>query len=58
MSFELAKKVVLEPVAFATSDLVTPSFKLKRHDAKAKYLPIIEILYAEKEDRSKDKWEN
>jgi len=46
LSFELAKKLVLEPVSFVTQDLMTPSFKLKRHEAKKRYAKEIEDLYS------------
>jgi long-chain acyl-CoA synthetase len=46
LSFELAKKIHLEPVSFVILDLMTPSFKMKRHDAKLKYKTHIEEMYA------------
>jgi len=46
-SFELAKKIILEPSPFATKDLMTPSFKLKRHEAKIVYKKDIDYLYSQ-----------
>jgi len=46
LSFELAKKLHLEPVSFVNQDLMTPSFKLKRHDAKKRYQKVIDHLYS------------
>lgn len=46
LSFELAKKLVLEPVSFVTQNLMTPSFKLMRHDAKKVYQKDIDFLYS------------
>jgi long-chain acyl-CoA synthetase len=46
LSFELAKKIHLEPVSFVNLDLMTPSFKLKRHDAKLRYKSHIDTMYA------------
>lgn len=46
--FELAKAVHLTSEQFtAENNLLTPSFKLKRHDAKKKYKAEIDKLYAE-----------
>jgi len=45
-SFELAKQLYLEPVSFGEKKLLTPTFKLVRHDAKEHYIKTIEQLYA------------
>jgi long-chain acyl-CoA synthetase len=44
-SFELAKQIHLEPESFGTKDLLTPTFKLMRHQAKNYYKKIIDQLY-------------
>jgi len=45
-SFELAKQLHLEPTSFAERQLLTPTFKLIRHQAKQHYQKVIEELYA------------
>jgi len=45
-SFELAKQLYLEPVSFGEKQLLTPTFKLVRHQAKEYYQKIIDELYA------------
>ncbi|KAJ3124260.1 Long chain acyl-CoA synthetase 7 peroxisomal [Nowakowskiella sp. JEL0407] len=46
--FEIIKGLHLEPVLFSMENgLYTPSFKLRRHDAKVYYNSVIEKLYAE-----------
>lgn len=44
-SFELAKKLYLEPVSFGEHQLMTPTFKLIRHQAKNHYQKVIDQLY-------------
>jgi len=44
-SFELAKQLHLEPESFGTKGLLTPTFKLVRHQAKNYYKTIIDELY-------------
>jgi len=46
LPFEMAKKIVLDPKSFGQNDLMTPSLKLKRHEAKAHYSKEIETMYA------------
>jgi long-chain acyl-CoA synthetase len=47
--FEVIKKVVLSNEAFTIeNDLLTPTMKLKRNEAKTKYLKEIEQMYADK----------
>jgi long-chain acyl-CoA synthetase len=43
--FEQVKGIHLDPVAWTPDDLLTPSFKLKRADAKKKYNAILDGLY-------------
>lgn len=45
--FERIAKVYLEPVLFADNDLITTSFKLKRHNAKDFYKDKIELMYTD-----------
>jgi len=45
-SFEIIKKLHLIPYSFATKDLVTPSMKLKRHEAKDVYAEEIKRMYS------------
>lgn len=47
--FEIPKGIHLDPVAWTPDDLLTPSFKLKRADAKKKYASEIEALYGKLE---------
>lgn len=47
MSFEMVKTLYLEQDSFALKDLLTTTFKLKRHEAKKYYEKIIEDLYKE-----------
>lgn len=47
--FEIPKGIHLDPVAWTPDDLLTPSFKLKRADAKKKYAAEIEALYGKLE---------
>jgi long-chain acyl-CoA synthetase len=44
-SFEMAKKIYIDPKPFSRNDFVTPSFKLKRHLMKSHYEKIIKKLY-------------
>jgi long-chain acyl-CoA synthetase len=44
--FEFAKDLFLEPEPWTPEDILTPSFKLKRADAKKKYQAQIDKLYA------------
>jgi long-subunit acyl-CoA synthetase (AMP-forming) len=48
--FEQVKDIVLEATAWTPDDLLTPSFKLKRADAKKKYIRQIDAMY-EKVDK-------
>jgi len=58
-SFELAKKITLDPIPFANRDLITPSFKLKRYEAKKIYKDEIDRLYSlPYEDERSKKVEN
>lgn len=43
--FERIHKVYLDPVPFATSSLITTTFKLKRHEAKVHYQAKLDELY-------------
>lgn len=45
-SFELAKQLYLEPTSFGNRGLLTPTFKLVRHNAKTHYQEVIDKLYA------------
>lgn len=45
-SFEIPKGLILEPVPWTPDDILTPSFKLKRRDAKEKYGAQLDALYA------------
>ena len=45
VGFEQIKDLHFEPTAWTPDDLLTPSFKLKRADAKKKYSAIIDTLY-------------
>ncbi|KAI8918299.1 hypothetical protein DFJ77DRAFT_498286 [Powellomyces hirtus] len=45
--FEIIKNVVLEPKLFADIGLITPTFKLKRHDAKVHYELQVQAMYKE-----------
>eukprot|EP01017_Pseudomicrothorax_dubius_P011068 TRINITY_DN1407_c0_g1_i4.p1 TRINITY_DN1407_c0_g1~~TRINITY_DN1407_c0_g1_i4.p1 ORF type:complete len:282 (+),score=103.74 TRINITY_DN1407_c0_g1_i4:62-847(+) len=45
VGFENIKQVYLSPVALSALGLMTPSFKLKRHDAKKHFIKEIENLY-------------
>ena len=40
-----AKGVHLEPATWTSDDLLTPSYKLKRADAKKKYQGVIDAQY-------------
>ncbi|RHY18386.1 hypothetical protein DYB36_011119, partial [Aphanomyces astaci] len=47
-SFETVKTIALHPQPFSVdNDLLTPTFKLKRHDAKKAFLPTINALYSQ-----------
>jgi len=46
--FEQIKKIHLEPESFSKFDLVTPTLKVKRQEAKQKYKDIFKKLYSEK----------
>jgi long-chain acyl-CoA synthetase len=43
--FEQVKEFVLDPTPWTPDDLLTPSFKLKRADAKKKYQKQIDVMY-------------
>lgn len=43
--FELAKDIFMDPVPWTPEDILTPSFKLKRADAKKKYQSHIDAMY-------------
>ena len=46
--FEVVKKVSLEAEAWSTeNNLLTPTFKLKRNEAKKKYIGQIDAMYAQ-----------
>ncbi|OMJ75611.1 hypothetical protein SteCoe_25201 [Stentor coeruleus] len=45
LGFEVVKKIVLEPIAWTVDDLLTPTQKLMRFQAKKKYQSVIEALY-------------
>ena len=46
-TFELIRNVILEKSPFATKDLLTTTFKMKRHEAKNYYKGQIEGMYKE-----------
>uniref|UniRef100_A0A4W5L5L8 AMP-dependent synthetase/ligase domain-containing protein n=1 Tax=Hucho hucho TaxID=62062 RepID=A0A4W5L5L8_9TELE len=51
LGFEMVRAVQLEPMPFSVENgLLTPTFKLKRHDAKALYAKVIDPLYASSGD--------
>jgi long-chain acyl-CoA synthetase len=43
--FERISKVYLDPVNFGDNDLITTTFKLKRHNAKLHYKEKIDEMY-------------
>jgi long-chain acyl-CoA synthetase len=45
--FEMVRKIHLEAESFTLKDLLTTTFKLKRHDAKKYYQAILDELYVE-----------
>jgi long-chain acyl-CoA synthetase len=46
--FEMVKKVALEPEVWSVENgILTPTFKLKRNEAKKKYIEQINAMYAE-----------
>jgi long-chain acyl-CoA synthetase len=45
--FEIVKKIHLEPVAWTPDDLLTPTQKLMRHQAKIKYEEVLKDLYSQ-----------
>ncbi|KAJ1896364.1 medium-chain fatty acid-CoA ligase faa2 [Kickxella alabastrina] len=45
--FEIPKNIFLHPVSFEKLDLLTPTFKLKRQDAKAHFDVILSKLYVD-----------
>lgn len=47
--FEIPKGIHIEPTAWTPEDLLTPTFKLKRKEAKARYGKEIDALYAKLE---------
>jgi len=47
LSFELVKKIKLEAHSFALKDLLTPTAKLKRFNAKNAFLEDINRMYDE-----------
>ncbi|KAI9016517.1 hypothetical protein CLU79DRAFT_763028 [Phycomyces nitens] len=53
LGFEIARAIYLETNQFSTdNDILTPSFKLKRHQAKLYYEKHIEKLYADMEAKN------
>lgn len=46
-SFEQVKKLHLETSSFGERDLLTPAFKVKRHEAKKYYQPQLDQMYKE-----------
>ncbi|OMJ84629.1 hypothetical protein SteCoe_14221 [Stentor coeruleus] len=47
LGFEIVKKISIEPKAWTVDDLLTPTQKLMRYQAKVKYQDIIKALYQE-----------
>jgi long-chain acyl-CoA synthetase len=47
LGFEVVKKIHLEPVLWTTEDLLTPTQKLMRHQAKIRYQGVLDQLYKE-----------
>ena len=47
--FEIPKGIHIEPTAWTPDDVLTPTFKLKRKDAKARYQKEIDELYSKLE---------
>ena len=47
LGFEAVKKIHLEPVAWTPEDLLTPTQKLMRFQAKKRYIDILQKLYEE-----------
>jgi long-chain acyl-CoA synthetase len=45
--FEKVKAIHLEPVPWAPENLLTPTMKMRRADAKKHYAPVLERLYGE-----------
>lgn len=45
--FEIVKNIHLEPEMWSGEDLLTPTFKLKRKEAEARYKQDIERMYEE-----------
>ena len=50
--FECVRAITLEKEMFSVeNNLLTPTFKLKRHEAKAKYAKAIDAMYATLEEK-------
>lgn len=47
MGFEIVKKIHIESAAWTTEDLLTPTQKLMRHQAKIKYQEVLNELYSQ-----------
>ena len=45
-SFEVIKDLHLDPVPWTPENILTPSFKLKRADAKVKYARELAMMYS------------
>ena len=49
--FENVKRVHLEPEPFTPDNLLSPSFKFKRHEGKKYYQDVINAMYADMGDQ-------